>query len=295
MKLIQRKDIDPVKWDVRIKESAIENIFCYTWYLDTVSENWWALVSEDYQTIIPLPFVSRFGMKQIYQPPFTREIDVFGQGFKFEDTLPIMEENFRHIAFRNREILALPFTERIYQVIELDDEFKARYRTNAKRLIKKAEKAEFKYVSISKPKELIDIFKKTVARKIDSIRPADLVTLEKLMFTAMSIDLGELIGIQNTENKIVGAGFFLKDKKRITYLKGACFEQEKKQGAMFGLMNFALDKYASTHDTFDFGGSDIEDVATFYKKFGASDSVYYAYEIDNLPNWYKKLKKLKKK
>ena len=65
MKLIQRKDIDPVKWDLRIKASAIENIFCYSWYLDAVSKNWAAIVTPDYKTIIPIPFATKLGIKKV--------------------------------------------------------------------------------------------------------------------------------------------------------------------------------------------------------------------------------------
>jgi len=92
---------------------------------------------------------------------------------------------------------------------------------------------------------------------------------------------------------MVGAGFFLLDKKRITYLKGAATEEAKKDGAMFGLMNFAFEKYEGDFDIFDFGGSDVENVANFYKKFGAEDRTYYNYTINNLPKWFRAIKKIR--
>jgi hypothetical protein len=78
-------------------------------------------------------------------------------------------------------------------------------------------------------------------------------------------------------------------------LKGACFEEEKKQGAMYGLMDFAMQKFALNYNTFDFGGSAIEGVANFYKKFGAQDCTYYDFHLNKMPTWFQTLKKIKKK
>ena len=67
----------------------------------------------------------------------------------------------------------------------------------------------------------------------------------------------------------------------------------KKNGAMYGLMNFAFETYKDRYSKFDFGGSDVESVATFYKKFGAIDNSYYNYLINDLPLWFNLLKKIK--
>ena len=113
------------------------------------------------------------------------------------------------------------------------------------------------------------------------------------MYAALENEMGELFEVHQPGG-MIGGGFFLKDKKRITYLKGASTEEAKKAGAMFGLMDFAIQRYQEDHDTFDFGGSDIESVATFYKKFGATDRIYYNYSIDNLPAWFKTIKRIRK-
>jgi len=112
------------------------------------------------------------------------------------------------------------------------------------------------------------------------------------MLNSIGNEQGDLVEIYKA-NEMVGAGFFLLDKKRITYLKGAATEEAKKDGAMFGLMNFAFEKYEGDFDIFDFGGSDVENVANFYKKFGAEDRTYYNYTINNLPKWFRAIKKIR--
>jgi hypothetical protein len=290
MKFLNRDQIDTKKWDARIATSATENIFCYSWYLDAVSESWGAIIVGDYETILPIPTKQKLGIKQIYQPPFTREMHIFGKQLNWGDVLQSLSKDFKSIQFRSEiSDLIENNEERKHQLINLHSDLK--YSTNAKRLIKKAQ--FFLIQNGNNPQELIKLFKGTAWRKIESILEEDLISLEKLMNGALENGHGELIEAYD-DGMLKGAGFFLKDKKRITYLKGASTDEAKKQGVMFGLMDHAIKKYSDQgYDTFDFGGSDVENVANFYKKFGATDRSYYNYTIDNLPLWYRTLKKLK--
>lgn len=291
MEFLLRKDIDAKKWDQRIAADPIENIFCYSWYLDAVAKEWGAFVEGDYQTVVPVPFMKRLSVKSLYQPAFTREIDIFGHAIQWEELFFRYTRIFKSIHFRNRQKGILPrSTERMHQYIDLNSDIK--YSTNAKRLIKKS-KEKYSFEKVDNPSELLDLFRETAFKKIDSITNEDLNRLENLMLAALENDSGELFEVHQPGG-MIGGGFFLKDKKRITYLKGASTEEAKKSGAMFGLMDFAIQRYQEDFDTFDFGGSDIESVATFYKKFGASDRIYYNYSIDNLPMWFKTLKRMRK-
>jgi len=87
MELINRKDIDIKKWDDAIENSAIENIFMYSWYLDSVCKNWSALVTKNYSTILPVPFSKKVGVKQFIQAPFTREYDILGNEFSWKEAV----------------------------------------------------------------------------------------------------------------------------------------------------------------------------------------------------------------
>jgi hypothetical protein len=293
VKLITREHIDVERWNQTIEASGKENIFCYSWYLDAVAENWNAIVSDDYSSLIPVPFTSKLGVKQMYQAPFTREYDLFGETFDWQEVLSLLQKDFKAIEFRNGgDNFPEKGTERIHQWLELKDDFQSGYRSNARRILKKA-KALFSVESGSDVSLLIDLFKRTTAHKIDSIKEADLIKLTHLMKTAIELGKGEM-WIVKEENQLVAAGFFLKDKKRITYLKGASEEEAKRNGSMYVLMDFAFNHYCQNHSTFDFGGSDVENVANFYKKFGAVDRTYYNYRIDNLPFWFKTIKKIKR-
>lgn len=294
MKLIERKDIDTDRWNARIANDSIENIFSYAWYLDAVCENWAALVSnEEYETILPIPYSTKLGVKRFYQAPFTREFHIFGQTFDWPTALEELKKTFKHLGFRTQKNdLGLKMEERLHQELILNEEFASNYNTNAKRQLKKAQKL-FSFKEMHDPTELVQLFEDTVAHKIDSIDSDDLKTLTKLMNSALQVGQGEILAAVDEKNEIVAVGFFLKDKTRITYLKGAATDLGKKEGAMYALFDFAFERYSSTYSIFDFGGSQIENVAVFFRKLGGIDRSYFDYTVDNTPFWFRTLKKIK--
>lgn len=292
MKLVDRKNIDILKWNEVIEGHHSENIFQYAWYLDAVAPQWSALITENYGTILPVAWSQKLGVKQLIQAPFTREYTIMGDEFTWNEALAFLSGEFKGIHFRS-EVAGLVKSEktRRHQWIDLRQDFEKSYSQNAKRILKKEQNWES--VLSTNPNILIELFETHVAHKIDSVSPADLKSLARLMVDAIKNHKGELMLLKSGQETIA-AGFFLKDKGRITYLKGAAKEESKKSGAMYHLLHAALKKYSRHFDTFDFGGSEIENVAEFYHKFGATDRIYYDYQIDDLPLWFKTLKKLKR-
>lgn len=293
MKFVNRQDIDTEKWNNRIGKDAAENVFSYTWYLDSTAESWGALISDDdFNTVLPIAFTTKLGVKRMYQAPFTREYSIFGKDFNWAEALEFLRKEFKHISFRSGELDLTNTSEgRQNQELLLTEDFTSKYRSNAKRLVKKGNKL-FTFRLAKDPSPLIQLFEDTVAHKVDAVGNIEIQSLKQLMHHAIEIGKGELIEVLENE-QLVASGFFLKDKKRITYLKGASQEEAKKGGAMYSLFNYAFERYQPKYDTFDFGGSDIEPVAIFFRKFGATDRNYYNYTIDNSPLWFKTLKRLK--
>jgi hypothetical protein len=292
MELVERKNIDTRKWDAVIGASPVENIFQYSWYLDAVCENWSAIIAPHYGSVLPVPYTTKAGVRQFIQAPFTREYDIIGNDFKWAEAIEFLSGKFKSLHFRNEspDLLA-GSKERVHQWLDLKKDNESNYSTNARRILKKATPLTAEVSTGSNV--LLDLFIQNVVHKIDTISKEDLIRLEHLLKAALVKKTGEQIVIRDN-GTIVAAGFFLFDKKRVTYLKGAATEQAKKDGAMYVLIDFALTHYRGRFETFDFGGSDIDSVAEFYHKFGAHDRVYYDYTLNDLPFWFKALKKLKK-
>ncbi|WP_066758971.1 GNAT family N-acetyltransferase [Crocinitomix algicola] len=296
MKILQRKDIDVKKWNERIFTDHTQNIFSYSWYLDAVAPNWIALVdSENYHTIVPITISKKLGVKRMYQAPFTREFQIFGNDFNWADVIAFLKENKIARGFDFRVALAnLPYKkeERTHQILELKHNIEESFSKNGKRLIKKAHK-HFTIEENLDTTILLELFEKHLSHKINTISKNEVKLLNQLMQQALENDQGKLYIAKNQTNEIVASAFFLYDNQHITYLKGVSTEKAKKEGAMYGILNKIITENIEKYTHLDFGGSDIESIATFFKKFGAIDRKYYHYKIDYTPFWFKQLKKLK--
>ena len=305
IKYVEPKNIDKQKWDDVITNSPISNIFCYSWYLDTVSDNWGALIKGDYDLIMPIPYTKKLGIKQVYLPFFARELTVFSKSVVTEsltsEFLKQIPKEFRSVNIGFTKIEGIPQHFRIeefpHQELSIDEEYiniNTNFSTNAKRIIKKTHKQELNLKPLGKVDEIVELFKSTKGRDIKSLGEQDYQNLIALMQACLNHKKGQAYGVYQ-KDELLSCGFFMIDKLRITYLKGASTEKGKKIGASYFLFDRVIEKYSGKHYVLDFGGSKIEGVANFYKKFGASDAFYLFLTHNNLPSYFKLLKKVKNK
>src|SRR5476649_393601 len=100
---IEHKNIDKKKWDACIDSSSGACIFAYSWYLDIVSENWSALVLNDYEAVFPIAAKSKYKISYIYQPFFTRYFGVFTKNKISEklvnEFLQAIPEKYKYLEF----------------------------------------------------------------------------------------------------------------------------------------------------------------------------------------------------
>ena len=79
IRYLERRDIDKSKWDACISKAPNQNIYGYAAYLDTMAVNWDALIINDYEAVLPLPWKKKFGICYLYTPRFTSPLAVYGQ------------------------------------------------------------------------------------------------------------------------------------------------------------------------------------------------------------------------
>ena len=75
---LKRKEIDDHKWDDCIGSSSNSLPYAFSWYLDSVAENWDTVVLGDYETVMPLVWLRKFGIKCLYHPYYCQQLGVFG-------------------------------------------------------------------------------------------------------------------------------------------------------------------------------------------------------------------------
>jgi hypothetical protein len=80
IKFLDRKEIDTEKWDACVAsypESA--SLFAETRYLDLCCEQWSALVQDDYQAVMPLPWKKKAYIYYVYPPFFLPRLGLYGR------------------------------------------------------------------------------------------------------------------------------------------------------------------------------------------------------------------------
>ena len=312
IKFVEHKNINKKKWDDCISNSSNPSIFVYSWYLDVVCKNWSALILNDYEAVFPLASKSKYKINYLYQPFFTRYFGVFSKQKTFSkllaEFLMAIPEKYKYIDFCLQEgNVTFPpkgllwrkefeSKEKKFQLLDLSpkhDVLFKEYSDNAKRNIKKAVKAGLKIRPDIAPEKIVQLFKSTKGDELEVFSAEDYKTLIKLMNTCNDLKKGQSIAIYDGD-KLCAAAFFMFSNNRFTFLKSGVTDEGKSKGAMHLLFDYFIQNNSGKKYELDFGGSSVENVARFYKNFGAKDCVYLQLKQNNLPKIVKWVKSLKK-
>jgi len=102
IKFVKYKDIDKVKWDNLISQSSNGFIYASSAHLDLVSNNWNALILNDYESVMPLPEKTKFGVRYIMQPMFSQQLGVISKNepsqFCINNFIDELKNHYRYFA-----------------------------------------------------------------------------------------------------------------------------------------------------------------------------------------------------
>lgn len=298
---IESKDLDIDRYDKLIEQSEEVNIYNFSWYLEAVADFWGALVLNNYEALMPIAYTVKKGQYIVYQPFFSRQIGVYGEYVNpvmINSFISAIPEKFKLIDFGFPYEIKVNYSVEhvVHQQLNLENSYDflySNYSTNTKRQLKKAVKNEVEIREYEAPEELINLFKNTKGEEI-GLSEGNFSHLLALLKKGLVKKSGILLGAFYNEQLIASAYYFVQEN-RITYLKGAGSEKGREIGGMYLLMDFMISKYAGASIIFDFGGSKLDSIASFYKKFGAIDKTYYLYSKNKLPLVIKLAKNLRDK
>ena len=302
---IEQKDINKKKWDACIGNCSNPAIFVYSWYLDIVCKGWGALVLCDYEAVFPLAPKSKYKIHYLYQPFFTRYFGVFSKSKittkLTTDFFKAIPEKYKYIEFCLQEetpFLSETFEcrERKFQGLDLNQDFttlQKQFSENSKRNVKKAIKAGLKIRPDISPDKIVNLFKITKGNELEIFNADDYKILIALMRKCNDLNKGQSIAVYDG-TELCAAAFFMFNDNRFTFLKSGVTDEGKAKGAMHLLFDYFIKENSGKKYYLDFGGSSVDNVARFYKNFGAKDCVYLQVKRNNLPKlvqWVKSLKK----
>lgn len=295
------QQIDKAKWDACINTASNGLIYGYSFYLDTMSKNWDALVLNDYEAVMPLTWNKKYSIHYLYQPPFTACLGIFGKTvnaemvFTFLNAVPA-KFKYWDIYFNAGNFFEVPrfdLYERKNFVLDLSDSYEniySAFKENIKRNIKKAEKSG---LAINKDIAITDVINlsQDQAKSFSSLNKIDFENFKSLYQNLYQKEKATCYGVYTKDGQLLASAAFFFSHDRAYYIFVGNHPNGKTFGASHALINAFIKDYAGEDLLLDFEGSDISSLAFFYSSFGAVEEKFSAIKLNKLPAAIKWLKK----
>ena len=279
---VTRNQLDIEKYNECISNAVNTRIYAFSWYLDSVCDDWDILIKDDYQAVMPLPKRRKYSIHYIYQVPWIQQLGVFSDItidesiiYQFITSIPkkyklidvFLNSNNRfsskYLSIRNNYTLSLNVSF---------DSIKDNYNKNRKR-ISKTDFSTFRIDKKGNINEFLNLYKK---QDINYKTHKD--SFEKLQnLLNTNYNYSNIWNVYKNNNLIAGL-YWLKDNYRITYLVPIASVEAKQENIPTFLINELVKEHENTSYILDFEGSMIEGVAKFYKSFGAVKEEYFWYK-----------------
>ncbi|MFZ4582240.1 MAG: hypothetical protein ACOYM7_06270 [Paludibacter sp.] len=273
---LQNKEIDYSRWDTCVSKSCNQLAYAFTWYLDIVSPNWEALVSDNYEYIMPLPIKKKYGISYLVQPILTQQLGIFSEHTveqsivkKFIKQIPSFSYEL-HLNENNYSPQNASLPNLVLNINEKYEVISSKFSKNTIRNISKAQKLQLKIQS----KIPIDEFMNFYYSVEKKYRSAQQSFVKDLITKGISENAMTLYGVYSANETLIASLCILHSAHRITYLLPISNDEGKASSAMFLLIDTIIRNESGKSVEFDFEGSSIDGIARFYKGFGALNKPY---------------------
>jgi hypothetical protein len=292
---LTNNEIDKKKWDDCVHEAFNGIIYFYSWYLDIVSENWEALVENDYERIFPLTAAKKWKINYLYQPVFTQQLGIISKSILTEELVGSFLEaipkkfsfaeinlntfnkvpagNYKVFQWQNFELDLINSYENLYKA----------YSTNLKRNLKKADSYKLSLSKNIKPDEIIDLFGANRGKLIKNLNEEDYQKLKRISYIGIYKGFIKTYGVFSGHNELLAGAIFARSKKKMIFLFSGLSAEGKEMKAMAFLLDSVIKEHARQHVTLDFEGSNDHNLARFYQSFGSSLCTYPHIKFNKLP------------
>ena len=296
---VDHHQIDPTKWDSAILRSPHPLAYGLFEYLNAVCESQWdALIYNDYEAVFPLPFKKKFGIKYLVQPVFCQQLGAFGSNVNVSTHhfLSAIPKRFLRVRLQLN-----PYFDQTNEVESIQTK-PAGIIASSRKLTTKTNMT----IQLSQPLDYNKDCKKNLHRlaelpieyKINAISIRDAIDTYRKAWGKQNPEIGDehyqlfanactdklsftVTAHHQKEGDLLGAAIFLitpeNTKRSLHYVCAGPTEAGKSIGVMHGIIDFILNRYKGENMLFDFEGSSIASVASFYKKFGANEEPFFCF------------------
>lgn len=273
------------------------NLFEQPWWLDIVAPDEWreVIVKEGEEVVGRFPFYFHNGFIELPTLTQTCGIWIRGKEQSLNDTLSrekkIIDELLEQlpkykgfkVAFDVSRNYFLPFlwkgfrvSPRVsYRINDLSnmERVYANFSKTVKKNIKSAQK-KVKIVTDSNADVLLDVMDKTFAAQGRKY-PISKEKIRKIVNECDRRGNGIMYTAIDEQENVHACSYFVFDERVFYYLIAGSDSQYRSSGAQTLILWEAIQYAAKVSKIFDFEGSVVEGIETFFRRFGGEPTVYY--------------------
>ncbi|MBC8034381.1 MAG: GNAT family N-acetyltransferase [Chitinophagaceae bacterium] len=295
---IENSHINRQQWDACMDASVNRLIYGYSWYLDPIATHWDALVLNDYEAIMPLTWNSKWGIRYLYQPPFTQQLGIFSPLDIPPETVELFLKELRgyfrfseiflnygniHSGVRQHTNYMLPLNEHYEQI-------RRGYKSSLIKNLNRCVRFQLQYKKDLDVKTALNLYKQTYNNRTPHVKASDYLHFESLCLSAQSKGKVLVRAALGEQEQLLAVSVLLLHHQRMYLLQSTTLPEGRKLEANHFLLDSLVREFAGTGVILDFEGSDIPGIAYYYGTFGSVNQPYFFYRHNALPWWIKWLK-----
>lgn len=290
VEILSSHKVDFEKWDACVRLSSNALIYATSSYLNHLADNWHGVVVNDYDCVMPIVWRKKFGIKYTYDVPFVQQLGWFSvkamsDDFDFTKIL-FSFCRYGDYAFNYHNSIQIDNASLATNyVLDLSQSYSVlikNYNTDLISNLKKAAKQELIY-SNSNYNTAIELYKNLYQQKTPQVSSSDFKNFSKLCAHLSKSNNVIVRNVINAKNETLAMALLLKDERRLYNLMNSTTQQGRKAEANHFLFDNIFKEFAESNLIFDFEGSDIPGVKSFYEKFGVKNQPYYKLHFNHLP------------
>lgn len=301
---LNRKDIDVTKWDNCILQSSNSLIYAYSFFLDHFAPKWSALVNSNYDWVMPIISNRKWGIAYLYQPVFTQQLGVYclpNAEVPFLEIEAWLKEQFNYWeinvnkqtadSFNNNKIQKTAATNFVIDLSKSYEKITAVYHNDLNKNLKKSSHFQLTYKEINNFEESLQMYIRHYGVRTPKVTNDDYERFKKLCKKLSQNNQLFCRAAINQNGNILSIALLFSDGKRLYNMMNTTTQEGRKMSSNHFLIDAIIKEFAESEWKFDFEGSDLPGVKSFYENFGAQNEPYYQLKYNNLPLPLRMLKK----
>jgi hypothetical protein len=304
IRYITREELDTEKWDDCLDKSPNGLIYGRSFYLDPMTGGQWdALILGDYQAVMPLTWKKKWGVRYLYQPPFTQQLGIFSP----HPIPPSLVETFlaglrRHFRFAeiflnygNPHATLKACTNFILPLDKAYQHIAGNYKKDLVHNLSVAARSPLRYVKDFDLQTSLSLYQQLYQERTPHVKAQDYRNFEKLCVFLQDKGRDEVRDEERDKGRLLvraatdeggqplALAVLPTIAGRMHLLQSTTLPLGRQAEANHFLLDSLVREMADSRRILDFEGSDLPGIAHFYANFGARDQPYFFYRYNGLP------------